>query len=152
MKSIGSFERDKFTSIIKQQFHTPSFSDAREEPQSRMLSWHLGMVIQSQIPTKFIPIRPESNMKSVNTKMEFQLHHAVFRQVPCLVSKKTLFLVFSRTILDFFIHFRHAFYQWPNKLWVKGWCMCSLQCFDHVCNLIFVICHCLKTFHKFLKK
>ena len=93
MKSIGSFERDKFTSIIEQQFHTPTFSHAGEEPQSRMLSLHLGMVIQSQIPTKCIPTRHESNIKSVNTKMEFQLHHAVFRQVPCLVSKKLLFLV-----------------------------------------------------------
>ena len=30
----------------------------------------------------------ESNMKSVNIKKEFHVHHAVFRLVPCFVSKK----------------------------------------------------------------
>ena len=47
----------------------PSFSYARAQTWSRMLSLHLsGVVIQSLIPTKFTPAQPESNMKSVNIK------------------------------------------------------------------------------------
>ena len=58
------------------------------QPQSRMLSLCLGgMIIPSQIPTKFTPTRPESNMKIINMKRKFHVHHADFRQVPCLVSK-----------------------------------------------------------------
>ena len=28
----------------------------------------------------------------------------------------------------------------------------NLQCFDHVCNLLFIICHCPDFFYIFLKK
>ena len=28
----------------------------------------------------------------------------------------------------------------------------NLQCFDHVCNLLFIICHCPEIFLQFLKK
>ena len=68
----------------------PSFSYARAQTWTGMLSLHLGgMVIQSLIPTKFTPAQPESNMKSVYIKKEFHVYHAVFRQVPCLVSKNS---------------------------------------------------------------
>ena len=73
----------------------PSLSHAR------MLSLHLdGIVIQSQIPTKFIPTQPESTMKTVNIKLQFHLRQAVFRQVLCLVREKKVLQ--SRTTLDFF--------------------------------------------------
>ena len=42
-----------------------------------------------QIAMKFICAQPESNMKLVNMKMEFHMLLAVFRQLPCLVSKKS---------------------------------------------------------------
>ena len=47
------------------------------------------MVIHSQIPTKIIPTQLKANTNSVNMSKEFHVNHAVFRQVPCLVSKSS---------------------------------------------------------------
>ena len=129
--------------------YTPSFSHSKAQPWPGMLSLRLGgIVVQSQIPTKFVPAQPESNMKRVNIKNEFHVHHAIFRQAPCSVSKKSFkklnnFGFFTK------IHFWHIFYRRPNKLWVKGWCTCSLQCFVHICNPAFNICHCPVPFWNF---
>ena len=70
-----------------------------------MLSLRLdGMVIQSQIPTKFTTNQPELNRKSVNIKKEFHMHHALFRQVPCLISKNSFKMLnnfgFFKSICD----------------------------------------------------
>ena len=86
-------------------------------------------------------------MKSVNTvTKEFHVHHAVFRQVPFLVSKNS----FKQSNIFWFFFFKSTFGTLSTgdqtKLWVKDWCTCNLQCFDHVCNLLFIICNCLKIF------
>ena len=38
-------------------------------------------------PNKIHATSPGSNVKSINIKMWFDMHHSVFRQVPCIVSK-----------------------------------------------------------------
>ena len=90
-------------------------------PRSRMLSLRLGsMVIHSQIPMKFIPTLPESNMKMINVKKkiikkrEFHVYYAVFRHVPCLVNKSSFKK--SNNFGFLFIVLRHAVLRRPNKL------------------------------------
>ena len=95
-----------------------------------MLSLRLGdMIIHSQIARKLILTWPESIMKIVNIGKEFQQKQ---------ILKIEQFFIFRK------IHFRRALYRRPNKLWVKRLCTCNLQCFDHVCNLLFIICLCSK--------
>ena len=58
--------------LYNKEFHTPSLSHARAQQWSTMLSLGLGgIVVQSQIPTKFIPIQPKSVIKSVNKEKQF---------------------------------------------------------------------------------
>ena len=58
--------------------------------------------------------------------------------------------------LYFFYPLRTHFYPQPNKLWVKMADVhaINLQCFDYVCNLLFIICQCHyhEIFQHFLKK
>ena len=128
-----------------------SYSLARTRTRSRMLRLRLGCkVVQRQSPQKSTPTQPESNTKVVYMKKMFHLHHAVFRQAPCLVSKT---LIKSRRIIDWrkklsiFDTFLSA-----TKQTVRGWCTCYLQCFDYSCNLLFIISHCSESFLQFFER
>ena len=82
-KSIGNLEKDKFVSIISHQFHAPSLNHAGARPGFGMFSLRRGgMVIRRQIPTKFIPTQPDSNIKSVNITIKFFVHYAVSGRCP----------------------------------------------------------------------
>ena len=96
MKSTSNFERGRFISVMSVM---PSFNHARAWPQSRMLSLLLGgMIVHCRSPKKLIPTRPESNVKIVNIKKEFHMHHAVSGR--CYAwSAKTVFK--CQTILEF---------------------------------------------------
>ena len=101
------------------------------------------MVIHSQIPT--------ANTNSVNMSKEFHVNHAVFRQVPCLVSKSSFeksnnfgFKKTKQIICDTISNGDQT------KLRAKDWRTCNLQCFDHVCNLLLNICHCPEIFYNFV--
>ena len=75
---------------------------------------HCGMIIQSQIPTKFTPTQLESNMKIINIKnrvsrapCSFQAGVLLSQHKQC--SKVDQFCVFKKILLQ------HVFYRRPNK-------------------------------------
>ena len=139
MKEANIFKEFK-NSFLRHRSAMPGHGHGPGCPVYVLVAW----LSQSQIPTKFIPTQPESNTTTVNIKkMEFPVHYAVFRQVPCLISKNNCK---KSNNFGFFSRLRHTFYRRASKLLAKGWCTCNLQCFDHVYNLLFNICHCPKIF------
>ena len=87
--------------------YTPLYIHATTRPQSRMLSLCLGgMVIQSQIPAKFIPTRPDSNMKGVNIKKGVS-HAPCSFQASALLSQQTRFKKSNHFGINKKIHLWH---------------------------------------------
>ena len=125
------------------------FQDSAIVQDAQFTSWWRGYPKPDSIPT-----RPESSRKTVHVKKEFHVHQAVFRQVPCIVSKNSFKKSnnFGLNSSSFFLNsFATRFLPGPDKLWVKGWCTCNLQCFDNVRNLLSIICHCPEIFTNFWK-